>query len=306
MERHQTMTRGIGIAGMSGYDVDSNRVLRATEYFNRRGLQVTVAPAPTTPHMRFAGHDAERLAAFNSLLERDDLAIIMGQRGGYGMTRLIGGIDFDFVARRISATGVKLVGHSDWTVLTLALLAHTGATTHCGPMASYDFGADVVPFTEQHFWSVMDGAMELATWPVARPDSHATGILWGGNLSMVCSLLGTPHLPRIEGGILVIEDINEHPYRIERMLLQLLHSGILASQSAILVGDISGYRLAEFDNGYDLDEALARVGEECRTPMFRGLPFGHVPSKITFPVGAMADFSMQDGIARLTLAASLS
>jgi muramoyltetrapeptide carboxypeptidase len=99
--------------------------------------------------------------------------------------------------------------------------------------------------------------------------------------------LGTPYFPEIDGGILFLEDVAEHPYRIERMLLQLHHAGVLDAQAAILLGDFSGYRLLENDNGYDLASAIETVRRFTRTPILTGLPFGHVRDKVSLPIGGM-------------------
>jgi muramoyltetrapeptide carboxypeptidase len=114
------------------------------------------------------------------------------------------------------------------------------------------------------------------------------GTLWGGNLSLVASLLGTPHWPRkaVKGGVLFLEDVNEHPYRIERTLLQLHHAGVLAEQKAVVLGAFSGWRPSPLDRGYTLKTAVAHLRSVTKTPILTGLPFGHVPTKVTMPVGA--------------------
>jgi muramoyltetrapeptide carboxypeptidase len=105
---------------------------------------------------------------------------------------------------------------------------------------------------------------------------------------MLVSLLGTDYFPRIDGGILFIEDIAEHPYRIERMLLQLMQAGVLGRQQALVVGDVSGYRLSPADNGYDFDAMLAYLRETLPIPVLSGLSYGHIPRRVTIPFGAQA------------------
>ncbi len=121
------------------------------------------------------------------------------------------------------------------------------------------------------------------------------GTLWGGNLAIVAHLCGTPHFPSVEGGILFLEDVGETPYRIERMIYQLHHAGVLARQRAILLGQFTEYVLSANDGGYDMDTAVAHVRSVCRTPVFTGLPFGHVPDKLTLPVGGRCDLMVRDG-----------
>jgi muramoyltetrapeptide carboxypeptidase len=112
------------------------------------------------------------------------------------------------------------------------------------------------------------------------------GTLWGGNLTVCNSLLATPHWPRIQGGILFVEDVNEHPYRVERNLLQLQQAGVLDAQKAIVVGAVSGFRKSPLDRGYSMKAVVERIRAATRTPVLTGLPFGHVPTKVTLPVGA--------------------
>src|SRR4029077_12256147 len=112
-----------------------------------------------------------------------------------------------------------------------------------------------------------------------------SGTLWGGNLAMVAHLVGTPYFPHVDGGILFLEDVCEHPYRIERMLYQLHHAGVLARQRAILLGRFTEFELNGNDGGYDLEGAVAQLRSLVNVPVFTGLPFGHVADKLTLPVG---------------------
>jgi muramoyltetrapeptide carboxypeptidase len=105
---------------------------------------------------------------------------------------------------------------------------------------------------------------------------------------MLTHLVGTPYMPQVDGGILFVEDVSEHPYRVERMLLQLLYSGVLARQKAVLLGDFSNYRLGDFDNGYDFDAMLTYFRTQSPVPVLTGLPFGHVRDKATLAVGCQA------------------
>jgi muramoyltetrapeptide carboxypeptidase len=124
-------------------------------------------------------------------------------------------------------------------------------------------------------------------------------VLWGGNLTMLTSLLGTEFFPsqnQVKGGILFIEDVNEHPYRIERMLMQLLDAGILAKQSVIMMGGFSAYRLYDNDRGYSLQAAFEAIRNRLPNsiPILTDLPFGHQPNKLTLPVGAIVEIEASD------------
>ncbi|KAB7554302.1 hypothetical protein ET532_023255, partial [Verminephrobacter sp. Larva24] len=118
--------------------------------------------------------------------------------------------------------------------------------------------------------------------------------LWGGNLSMLTSLLGTPYFPDIAGGVLFLEDVHEHPYRIERLLTQLLHAGVLARQKAVLLGQFTDFKLTPHDKGYRLQSVVDWLRTQIKAPVLTHLPFGHVATKVLLPVGATVSLSVQE------------
>jgi muramoyltetrapeptide carboxypeptidase len=170
-------------------------------------------------------------------------------------------------------------------------------------MFSYDFCGDVSPFTWKHFnQAVAHSTLEvevLSPQKIEKPlgiDLDDQAVLWGGNLTMLTSLLGTDYMPthqQVKCGILFVEDVNEHPYRVERMLHQLIDAGYLTEQRAVLIGDISAYKLSETDRGYDLDQALAAIRHRLngQVPVLTDLPFGHCADKLTLPIGRFASLS---------------
>jgi muramoyltetrapeptide carboxypeptidase len=155
-------------------------------------------------------------------------------------------------------------------------------------MFAGDFGAaEPVDFTLDDFWHCLAGPTHtVAGQGAGNPALDVTGTVWGGNLAMLMSLAGTEYFPQIGGGILFLEDIAEHPYRVERMLLQLMQAGVLARQRAIVLGDFSGYRLSPADNGYNFEEMLAYLRATLPCPVLTGLEFGHIPRRVTIPFGA--------------------
>lgn len=242
---------------------------------------------------RFAGDDAARLAALHRVAAAAP-SIAMATRGGYGLTRLLDGVAWKALARA-AERGTRWVGYSDFTALQLGLLAHTGAASWAGPMALDDFSrgdeaGGVDEITRDCFVEAMSGALEAVGFRTEAGFDGlvARGPLWGGNLSVLVSLLGTRHWPEVKGGILFVEDVNEHPYRVERMLLQLHQAGVLVRQKAVLIGAVSAFKSTPLDRGYTVKSLVARVREASRTPVLTGLPFGHVQPKVTLPVGVQA------------------
>jgi muramoyltetrapeptide carboxypeptidase len=233
---------------------------RASRRLAALGFDVEIDAAALAKHQRFAGDDATRLAAIHRVAARaPDIA--MATRGGYGVSRLLDALDWKLVAASVER-GTRWVGHSDLTALQLGLLAHTGAITWAGPMACYDFGREagehgeqtvlaVDDVTEGCFREAMDGTLEAVGFRTEPgfDGIGVRGVLWGGNLCMVGSLLGTAHFPRVKGGVLFLEDVNEHPYRVERSLLQLLQAGVLDAQKAVVLGAFSDWRKSPHDRG---------------------------------------------------------
>jgi muramoyltetrapeptide carboxypeptidase len=297
---------------------------RGVKRLRALGHEVEIDEAALAKFQRFAGDDQTRLAAIErAAASGADMALIT--RGGYGLTRILPAINYKALAKSIN-NGTKFVGLSDFTALQMALLAKTGAVTWAGPALGDDFGSATTPdqkpddIMEACFEDLIEGQGEGAGWQLPKaltliaPDLIAaraykkgdTGQfiirnapLWGGNLAVLASLVGTPYFPKpetIKGGILFIEDVGEHPYRVERILTQLLHAGVLASQKAIVFGQFNNYKLvAGYDSGFNLAKVAERLQGQIKGRVLMGLPFGHVPTKVLLPVGAKVCLTVDKG-----------
>lgn len=295
------MTQTLTLFSPSGVVARAPVLRLAARRLGGLGFEVSLDEAALARHQRFAGDDTVRLAAVHRVA-RQSPSVAMATRGGYGLSRLLDGIDWPLLARAVSK-GTRWVGHSDFTALQLGLLAHTGAGSWAGPMATDDFGrADqdggIDDVTAGCFVEAMGAELEALGWTTEAgfDGLQARGLLWGGNLSMLCALIGTTHLPRparVKGGVLFLEDVNEHPYRVERMLLQLLQCGLLQSQRAVLLGDFGRVRPSPLDRGYRLSAAVRHLREHGRVPILTGLPFGHVATKVSLPVGRRVQLAVQ-------------
>ncbi|HAO3937815.1 TPA: muramoyltetrapeptide carboxypeptidase [Salmonella enterica] len=274
----------------SGYCINQQAALRGVQRLTDAGHQVENDEVIRRRYQRFAGTDAERLADVNSLasLTSPD-TIVMPVRGGYGASRLLDRIDWQALASRQQRDPLLICGHSDFTAIQAGLLAQANVITFSGPMLAANFGAETLnTFTEQHFWLALRKAQFTVEWQGDGPQCDVQGTLWGGNLAMLISLIGTPWMPTIDKGILVLEDVNEHPFRVERMLLQLEYAGILNRQSAIVLGSFSGAAPNEYDAGYSLESVYAFLRSRLSVPLITGLDFGHEQRTVTLPIGANA------------------
>jgi muramoyltetrapeptide carboxypeptidase len=284
-------------------------VRKAAKRLKALGFDASVDETALIKHQRFAGDDEARLAAIHRVAKAaPDVAL--ATRGGYGLTRLLDRIDWSVIARSVDK-GTAWVGYSDVTALQLAALAHkaTGpakveegvtAGFWAGPMACDDFGRADSPdggddVTQEVFVEAMTGKLEAVGFKAEAgfDGLEVSGRLWGGNLAVTQALLGTPHFPKIKNGILFLEDVNEHPYRIERALLQLQQAGVLDQQRAIVLGAFTEYRKSPLDRGYNLKTVIAYLRTLTKTPILTGLPFGHVPTKLCLPLGRQVNLVVQ-------------
>jgi muramoyltetrapeptide carboxypeptidase len=285
-----TAHRTIELIAPSGYPHDPEVLHRALHRLRAQGHRVDGEEAAKRRYQRFAGTDGERAAELNRLADpsRELPDVVLAVRGGYGAVRILHGLDYEGLQRRLADQPIALVGHSDFTAIQLALLARARVKTFGGPMLMSDFGAEELSeFTMQHFWSaVTQPTITIASNTPQAQSVDVSGTLWGGNLAVLASLVGTPYMPPVQGGILFVEDVNEQPFRIERMIYQLHLAGILAQQQALVLGDFTGGKPYEYDNGYDLHAMLEQVRSLIGIPVVTGLPFGHVHNMVTLPVGA--------------------
>jgi muramoyltetrapeptide carboxypeptidase len=255
------------------------------------GHEVELDPSVFSTHMRFAGDDETRLAAIDrAAASGADIAIIT--RGGYGLTRLLPSIPYKAVAKAVDR-GMKFVGLSDFTAFQNAVLAETGRVTWSGPAVGEDFGVESEPdeIMQACFEDLASGQGEGTGWQLPAAEAfdkpwQGQGVLWGGNLAIVAALAGTPWMPQVKGGILFLEDVSEHPYRIERMLTQLLYTGVLQKQKAILLGHFTNWVPVPHDKGFKMKTVVDWLRTQVKAPVLTGLPFGHVPTKVCLPVGA--------------------
>ncbi|MFM2343614.1 MAG: hypothetical protein RLZZ210_222 [Pseudomonadota bacterium] len=273
---------------MLGHSVDDNQV----SYINNRAK------------LRFGGSDEERendlyFTINPNIQNSNSINIAMPVRGGYGLSRIIEKANWYKIADLINNHNIYVVGHSDFTLFHLCLYKFTNTISYAGAMFTSDFSVDSLENLDKFMLdslnkSVHKQCISYNINPHILNTAHNTnnyiieGILWGGNLTMLCTIIGSDYMPKIDGGILFVEDINEHPYRVERLLHQLYHANILTRQSALVFGNFSDYKTTDYDNGYDLNNVIdywqAKLSPH-NVQVFTNLAFGHCKTKATLPIG---------------------
>lgn len=231
-----------------------------------------------------AGIDADRLHDINSAFASEEVDAIWCLRGGYGTLRLLATIDYPALRRRPR----PVIGFSDITALHAAIHRKCGIVTFHGPTAR----SKITDFSRESLAAALleqrDPCGAAPNGRVLRP-GRVTGRIVGGNLALISALIGTPFAPNFDGAILILEDIGEAIYRIDRMLRQLILAGALQRCAGIVAGDFRPPRDEINDDNRTLDEVLVEAATLAGIPCLAGAPFGHIADQWTIPLGAIAE-----------------
>ena len=286
MHRPPRLSAGarVALVAPAGPLRDQQEVERAIDNARSLGWDTTVSAHASGRTGYFSGSDAERLDDFNGALRDDRVDGIWCLRGGYGSMRLLRGIDYAALRRHPRA----LIGYSDITALHCAVQAECAIVSYHGPTARAamdDFSRASLTHAVAHEEScgVASGARVLRK-------GRASGRLAGGNLALIASLVGTPWAARLDGAILVLEDVNEAIYRVDRMFQQLVLSGSLTGCRGIIFGECTNCpEIADGGGSRTLDEVLTEIADAIDVPCMAGIPLGHITSQWTIPLGAEAE-----------------
>lgn len=264
--------------------IDAERIHRAKAHLREMGWRVKTTDNLEFIEQGFAGDDATRARALMQAMCEADNDVVMALRGGYGTARILEYLDW----QALGQAKAVFVGLSDLTAFNLALLAKTGRASWQGPVAGAFSKESLV--RDAAFSEAMRGPGFALEVSASGHRAEVEGLLWGGNLTVLTSLLGTAYMPEITDGILFLEDVAEPAWRIERMLVQLIDSGVLSSQRMIVVGDMQGHErgLGVGRAALTLDDVWQYVHAKTGLPVVRGLPFGHITDTVTMPVGVHA------------------
>ena len=273
-------------------------VRRGLQYLRGRGFQVLAGESVGSEFGYLAGQDSVRLKDLHRMFYDPGVRAIICLRGGYGSARLLDDIDY----ARIRKNPKILVGFSDVTALSLALLSRAGLLTFAGPMAAVEMASGIPASTERMMWKMLMKTPTLQAIdfnPDARVFSRGTaeGRLIGGNMAVFTSLLGTKYFPDTHGAILFLEDVGENIYKIDRMLTQLRQAGVLGTLGGVALGSFTA--IPADARTRQLEEVFEEHLTPLQIPVVSGLPFGHIAEKATLPIGAKV--RLDAGRKRLTV-----
>ena len=286
----------VALVAPAGPLLERDDITRAEELCRALGYEPVVGPHAAERFGYLAGTDADRLADLNAAFRDSTIDAIWCLRGGYGVTRILDGVDFDALAARPR----PVIGFSDITALLAGVTRIAGVVAFHGPVARHAMPS----FSRRHFERVLTraeaaGILEHLVPPadvlVPRDDRVITlrggiaeGTLAGGNLTLLQCLIGTRWFPDLDGAILVLEDVNEDLYRVDRMLAHLRAVGSLSRLAGVAIGRFGELQRHTPDGAFGFDELLSQYLLPLSVPVVLGLPFGHIDEQWTLPLGVRA------------------
>lgn len=280
----------IGITSPASPQRDQDRLTRSITELEGLGYRVIVGESCTARYGNYlAGTDELRARELERMFANPTIDAIFCARGGYGSARLLDMIDWSIIANNPKI----FVGFSDITALQMAMLQRTGLVTYSGALPSVDMADGFDQLSATSFWSALSDTAPHGIIEQPEPlhiinDGTANGMLVGGNLSVFVTLLGTSYLPEMSGSILLLEDIGEETYRIDRMLNQLRLSGVLDRVGGLIFGQWSQAIVRESNTpSRDVNEVLAEYARFVNGPVLSNFMYGHVTPKLTVGMGRM-------------------
>ncbi len=301
----------VGLVAPAGASSDDESVRYSVDLLRSLGFKVKEGKHVYDRDQYLAGADEDRAADVNAMFASDDVDAIFTLRGGYGTQRMLPYLDYELIAKNPKV----IIGSSDITGILLAIYKKTGLITFHGPAA----GGNYSDYALAEFRKVLMEPSERTRIGQAPPfeerpariektnrvtrfnGGNAKGRLIGGNLTLVSTLMGTPYEPDFKDRIVFLEDVNEAPYRIDRMLTQLWLAGKLQQAAGIVFGKFT--KTEDEGNTFSIEEIIHRRCAPLGIPVIGGLMIGHIADKTTVPIGIMARLDGDTGSLELLEAA---
>ena len=290
----------IGLVSPASAPSSSEMIEKGVRYLEHLGYAVKVGQYAAKVHGYLAGTDDQRAADFNTMIRDKTVKAIFAVRGGYGTPRILALLDYKALKRQPKI----IVGYSDITALQLAIFHKTWLVTFSGPMAGVEMSDGIDPYTEEHFWRIITSKSKVGELknPSDEPlkilhSGKCSGRILGGNLATAISLLKTPYVPDLANCILTLEDVDEAPHRVDRMLAQLSNAQILGRISGLIFGKFVDCVPSDPSKPYlPIEQVLENVAQRVKCPVASNLQYGHLPKKLTLPLGLRARLDTKKGL----------
>lgn len=294
----------IGIISPASSPDNLEKIEKGVNYLEKLGYKIEIGENVGKTHGYLAGTDEERLNDLHSMFQNKDVKAIFCVRGGYGAGRLLDKIDYKLIKKNPKI----FVGYSDITSLQMAILKKTGLITFAGPMVAIDFSSNVDEYAEENFWNILTSSKKIGKLHNPRDEKfyalnsgRGEGKLIGGNLAVLGSLFGTDYLPDLKDSILLLEDIGEVPYRIDRLLNQLRLSNVFEKINGVILGRfVDCYEKDKSKETIKLNEVIENYFAQLKMPVLYSFSHGHIKENLTIPMGVNCKLNTSRGFVELT------
>ena len=282
--------------------MDEQALRRASAVFEQIGFQVRISPQNFLRQNKFAVGAQEQARAIEEMFADSQIRAIVCARGGYGALRIVDLLDYELIARNPKI----FMGYSDITALLVSISQMTGLVTFHGPML-YSFIGKADPFTLKYLHHSLSNPapyqveFKRTSKVKALRSGTAEGELFGGNLSILVNLIGTPNDFDTRGKILFIEDVDEYLYTLDRMLLHLKRSGKFDEIAGLIVGEMVDMKDNEVPFGKGVEEIVMDILGDTHFPVIMNFPCGHGKEQLTLPISVKARLKCRGNGSRLSL-----
>ena len=290
----------IGLISPASPPPNPDMIQYGVKYIESLGFRTTLAKNVNKVRGYLAGTDEERVEDIHAMFSDKSVKAIFCFRGGYGAFRLLDKINYKLISKNPKI----FVGFSEITALQMAFLSKSKLISFAGPMVLPNFSKEIDSFTEENFWSVITSTkknrkLKLDDNEVIFENNSmkASGIIVGGNLAVFTSLLGTGYFPDLKNKILLIEEISEPPYKIDRMLNQLRLNKVFKEVSGIIMGQfLDCHEPDKNKKTLSLNEIFVDYFDRLNIPVISNFPFGHSKKMLTLPIGSSVKLDLRKGI----------
>lgn len=290
----------IGVISPSSSPEDITKINKGVQYLEKLGYKVVVGNNVGKVRGYLAGNDDERVSDLHYMFGNKEVKAIFTIRGGYGCARLLDKVDYNLIKKNPKI----FIGYSDINALQMAIYKNCGLVTFSGPMLAVDFVDEISTFTEENLWKIITSNKKIGKLHNPNDEKFfslnngkAEGRILGGNLTVLCSIIGTGYLPDFKNSILFLEDINEPPYKIDRMFNQMRINKIFKNAKGILLGRfINCYETDQFKNSLTLNEVIEEYFHSLIKPVIYNIKHGHIKDNLTIPLGITAHMDSKNGI----------
>lgn len=275
----------IGIVAPASPSLKPDSIQKSIKYLESIGYRVRTGKHILDSYGYLAGRDLDRAKDINKFFADKKIKAIFSLRGGYGSQRILPYIDFNIIKNNPKI----FIGYSDVTAIQLAIYKKCRMVTFAGPMIESDFSNNLNPIIEELFWALLTSTkavgdiLQYFQNKINFTSREIKGKIIGGNLSIITSLVGSEYFPKLEDHILLIEDIDERPYRVDRMLHQLKFSNNIKNIKGVVLGDFSSCKEIENKPTLSLDEIFKNIFQSI--PLVKGFQFGHIRTSLPVPYG---------------------